>query len=283
MSSGELKSGEIMLENLKNELTIRGFSQRTIDAYLYYNQDFLEFVKKTPDIVTTDDIRAYVASLIQNRNFKPRSTNLAISSLRFYYDEFLEKNLMKKIKALKPDKKEPDLLNPAEFEKLYKAAGRNIKHRILIGLFLGSGPRVTENLQLRFSDIMESEGLAIIRKGKGSKQRTVIISKRVLEDISAYKEIRKDDKNPYIFKSYGKSGYLSRQQAWRIVKECAEYAGISKRIYPHSLRASFATNLLEKGYDMGIVQELLGHESANTTKIYAKYSKERIKKVKSPL
>ena len=271
-----------MLENLKNELTIRGFSQRTVEAYLYYNQDFLNYVKKQPDAVGTDDIRNYLAYLINERKFKARSCNLAISSLKFYYDELLERNLMRKIKTLKPEQKEPDLLNVEEIERLFKAAGNNTKHKILIGMFAGSGPRASENVQLKFEDIDEKEGIAVIRKGKGAKQRTVIFSKKMLEYIKSYKKEREKDINRYIFKSYSSRGYLTRQRAWEIVKECAKKAGITKRIYPHSLRASFATNLLAKGYDMGIVQELLGHESANTTKIYAKYSNERIKKVKSP-
>ena len=269
------------LQNLQNELTIRGFSPRTVEAYLHYNAEFLKYANK--DEVSQDDVRAYLAHLINDRHFKPRSVNLAISALKFYHDEMMERNLFRKISALKPEQKQPELLTKAQLDSLFKASTQNPSHAVLIGLFCGSGPRVSENVQFTFEDLNERDGLTTIRKGKGAKERTVIFSKKVLELLRKIKEERKGDTNRFIFKSRSKRGHISRQQAWNIVKKYAKAAGITHRIYPHLLRASFATQLLEAGYDLGIIQELLGHESANTTRIYARYSKERIKKVKSPL
>ena len=99
-----------MIDKLKTELQIRGFSQRTVESYLYHNKKFLYFIKKDPNAVTVDDAKEYIAHLMTNLKFKPSSVNLALSSLKFFYNEILQNRAFTAVKAPKLEKKLPTVL-----------------------------------------------------------------------------------------------------------------------------------------------------------------------------
>jgi len=267
-----------MISKLKIELQIRGFSERTIKSYLFHNHKFLDFIKKQPDEITTDDIKTYMAYLIAEKKQKSTSVNLALSALRFMYDEIMKKGLFVDIKAPKNEKKLPTVLSKQEISKMIDSLD-NKKHKLLIEFLYSSGLRVSECVSLKLEDLNPDEKMGIVRAGKGKKDRNIILSKRLVEDLERYLKKRKDT-NPYVFNT--KDTHISVRQAQKVVHEAAKKANIQKRVFCHALRSSFATHLLENGTDIRIIQELLGHSNIQTTERYTKVSREQLKKVVSP-
>jgi len=268
-----------MLDKLETELKIRGFSQKTVDSYLLHNKQFLNFTKKQPDQVEEQDIKNYLAHLISEKKYKPRSVNLALSSLKFFYYNILNKKIMENIKPPKLDKKIPTVLTDDEVRSLLNVL-ENPKHKILISLMLSSGLRVSEAVSVKMDDINFNDKTLIVRSGKGNKDRITIVSEKLLEDIKAYLEKRKD-KNPYLF--FIRDTHVTIKLAQKIIKQAARNANLSKRIYCHALRSTFATNLLNNGVNLRYIRALLGHANLSTTEIYTQVSTEELKKIKNPL
>lgn len=279
------------------ELKLRGFSERTIKTYLWQNNRFMEWFKTRKELkegfqatlgqdvsnlsfqnVIEGDIKRYIAFLISDKGMKPSSVNLAISALKFLYEEIMKKDFFKDIKKPKSEKKLPVVLTKDEVKRLL-AAIDNPKHKLLVEFMYGSGLRVSEVVGLKIDDLDLKESIGIVKGGKGKKDRNIIIPKKLIRQLEDYLSSRKDS-NPYLFHIADRA--ITTRQAQKVVKEAAIRAKIKKRVFCHALRSSFATHLLEAGTDIRIIQELLGHSDLGTTQIYTKVSTERIKKVKSP-
>jgi len=268
-----------MLQKLQTELKIRGFSEQTIKAYSLHNKKFLEFIKKEPVSVETEDIKKYMAHLISDKGHKPSSVSLAMSSLKFLYDEMMEKNLFAAIKLPKLENKLPTVLTKDEMKQLINSIS-NIKHKLLVKMLYSSGLRVSECVNLKVIDLDFKERFGIVRQGKGKKDRNIVLSESIIDDLKSYLEEKNND-SEYVFDV--KSKAMSVRQAQKIVTNAAKKAGIKKRVFCHALRSSFATHLLESGTDIRIIQELLGHANLATTQRYTKVSREQLRKVRSPL
>ena len=268
-----------MLDKLKTELEIRGFSKRTVDAYIFHNRKFLDFVKKEPNAVIEDDAKRYIAHLMSNKKYRPSSINLALSSLKFFYKEIIQNSAFNAVKAPKPEKKLPTILTKEEIKKLLNSV-ENPKHKLLIEFMYSSGLRVSECVSLKIDDLDFNEKIGKIKHGKGNKERYIILSDNLLRHLNDYIS-QKKDKSTYIFSIKGRP--ITIRQVQKVVKEAAKRAGIKKRVFCHALRSSFATHLLEAGTDIRVIQELLGHSNLSTTQIYTKVSTQQLKKVKSPL
>ena len=266
-----------LLKKLETELKIRGFSSKTIKAYTKKNQRFLEFIGKDATFVGEDDIKAYMAHLM-DKGQKPASVSLAMSALRFLYDEMMGKGLFAKIKLPKPEKKLPTVLSKEEIRNMLDCT-KNAKHKLLIAFLYSSGLRVSEAVSMKIDNLDLNERMGIVRAGKGKKDRNIILSESLVNDLRKYLDGRKDE-NPYVFSI--KDRHIKVRQAQRVVSEAAKRANIKKRVFCHALRSSFATHLLEAGTDIRVIQELLGHSDLSTTQRYTKVSREQLKKVKSP-
>ncbi len=266
-----------LLEKLETELKIRNFSAKTQSAYISNNRMFLDFIGKDVNSVNEDDIKAYMAHLM-DKGLKPSSVSLAMSSLRFLYDEMMGKGIFAKIKLPKLEKKLPTVLSKEEIRKLLDIT-KNPKHNLLISFLYSSGLRVSEAISMKIDDLDLNERMGIVRAGKGKKDRNIILSESLVNDLRKYLGGRKDE-NPYVFDV--KDRHIAVRQAQRVVSEAASRAGIKKRVFCHALRSSFATHLLEAGTDIRVIQELLGHSNLATTQRYTKVSREQLKKVKSP-
>jgi integrase/recombinase XerD len=270
-----------MLDKLETELKIRGFSQKTISAYLFHNQKFLDFIKKKPEEVNQDDIKKYIAYLMADKSYRPSSVNLALCCLRFFYEKVLEQDIFKKIESPKPEKKIPIVLTKEEIRQMIQST-ENKKHRLLIEFLYSSGLRVSEAVNMKIDELDLDEKIGAVRAGKGMKDRLIILSNNLIEHLKKYVAKRKDT-NPYVFPAKSENKPITIRQAQKIVKKAAFRAGIKKRVFCHALRSSFATHLLESGTDIRIIQELLGHSNLQTTQRYTKVSTEQLKKVRSPL
>ncbi len=266
------------LKGLEAEIKVRGFSRKTLDAYMHHNEKFLKFVNKTPEEVTEQDVKAFLGYLMSEKEHKPASVNLALSSLKFFYQEMLKRNIFANVKAPKSEKKLPTVLTKDEIRALIENE-KNTKHRLLIEIMYGSGLRVSECVSIKLSDLDLEQKLGVVRLGKGKKDRQFILSATLQEHIKDY--MKDSPEQDYLFAHNGR--HIGVRQAQKIVKNAAVKAGIRKRVFCHALRASFATHLLESGTDIRVIQELLGHSNLATTQRYTKVSTEQLKKVKSPL
>ncbi|MBD3354472.1 tyrosine-type recombinase/integrase [Candidatus Woesearchaeota archaeon] len=221
---------------------------------------------------------------MSDKNLKPSSVNLALCSLRFFYQEVLEKEIFNKIKSPKLEKKLPTVLTKDEVRALL-AATKNKKHHLLIEMLYSAGLRASEAVSLKVNDLDLTERIGRVISGKGKKDRLIILSNNLVEHIEKYlkKREKKGYKSEFLFHVKDPNKHLSVRQAQKIIQKTAKKAGINKRVFCHALRSSFATHLLESGVDIRIIQELLGHANLQTTQRYTQVSTEEIKKVKSPL
>ena len=267
-----------LIEKLATELKIRGFSNKTIKAYLDNNKRFLEFCGKEAGAADESDVKAFMSHLM-DRGLKPASVSLAMSAIRFLQDEMLGKGLFAKIKLPKLEKKLPTVLSKEEIRGMLDAT-ENPKHKLLIAFLYSSGLRVSEAVSMKIDDLDLNERMGIVRAGKGKKDRNIILSESLVKDLKIYLGTR-NDQNPYVFAV--KDRHIAVRQAQRIVNDAAKRAGIKKRVFCHALRSSFATHLLEAGTDIRVIQELLGHSNLATTQRYTKVSREQLRKVKSPM
>jgi len=174
-----------MLHKLQTELKIRGFSEQTVKSYTFHNQKFLDFIRKQPENIILEDIKQYMAHLISEKGLKPATVNLAMSSLKFLYDEMLEKNLFANIKLPKMEQKLPTVLTKDEMRRLIDAV-KNPKHKLLIKMMYSSGLRVSECVNLKVDDIDLKERFGTVRSGKGKKDRNIILSESIIPDIQDY-------------------------------------------------------------------------------------------------
>lgn len=265
--------------NLNTEMKLRGFSPQTVKMYLFYNQKLVDHIKKEPVDITEDDIKDFLAYKLSDDSVSSATIALIKAALKFFYTEILGKNISQ-IKTPKRSKKLPVVLSQTEVKNLIDMT-KNIKHRLIIELLYSTGLRLSECINLKYSDLDLNDGIGWVRMGKGSKDRIFIISEIFKKDLLDYKEKSCSDGKGYIFLVNGKKmTYRGIQHA---IKVSAARAGIEKPVHVHTLRHSFATHLLENGVDIRKIQKLLGHSNLQTTQIYTQVSSEEIKKIKSPL
>ncbi|MBI2141060.1 tyrosine-type recombinase/integrase [Candidatus Woesearchaeota archaeon] len=267
----------MVLEQLETELKLRGFSERTVKSYLFYNNKFLAFTNKAPEAISEEDIKSYLANLISDRKKNAATVALVRAALRFYYDGVLKKSIVT-LKTPKIQKKLPTVLTKEEVKKLIESAA-TAKSKLLLMTLYSSGLRVSECTNLKINDVELDQRMGWVRQGKGGKDRLFILSDGLVDALRGYVNGKNTE---HIFTN--KSGRpLSARNIQKIVATAAKRAGISKGVSPHTLRHSFATHLLESGESIRKIQELLGHSNLQTTQIYTKVSTEELRKVKSPL
>ena len=267
-----------LLDKLETELKLRGFSERTVSAYRFHNQKFFDFVKKSPEQASEDDIRAYMAYLLADRKLAPSSVGLTKAALKFMFTEVLKKQVVS-IKTPKNSKKIPVVLSKDEVKRLIAAASTQ-KSRLVMILLYSSGIRLSECINMQLKDFELDDKIAWVRKGKGGKDRMIILSEQFIAEFRQF--LAEKRVKSYVFANR-KGDKLSPRNIQKLVERAANAAGIKKRVSPHTLRHSFATHLLESGTDIRVIQELLGHSNLQTTQIYTFVSSEQKKKVKSPM
>lgn len=269
----------------------KGFSRHTLSAYKDDLTQFDHFMKSKfiADIHMTD-MSAYVIWLRKN-NFKPRSVNRKIASLRTFFkfmvlEGILADNPADLVEFPKLPQTLPKALSQKEVTKMIESIPldqpEQIRDRLILELLYAAGMRVSELVGLKVSDIQLEAGF-IKCLGKGNKERMIPIGKHARAMLQVYlTEVRpvmlKDpSQTALLLNPSGKS--LSRVSVWSIVKRLSTAIATTKNVSPHTLRHSFATHLLENNADLRSVQEMLGHSNIATTQIYTAVSKTYLKEV----
>ena len=270
----------IQLEDLRKELDSRKYSYKTVKAYIHFNRDFLNFIKKNPSETNNNDIKDYLVYLFEKKRASTSTLNQAINALKFYYGNILKRKFVFEVKRPRKDKKLPVVLSKEEVAKILDSVD-NIKHKAILMLVYSAGLRVGEVVKLKPEDIDSKRMLIHIRGSKGRKDRYTILSESVLKILREYWQQYKP--REWLFEGAKQEKHISIRTAQKIFEHACEKAGIKKEITIHTLRHSFATHLLESGVDLRYIQELLGHKHSKTTEIYTHVSVKSIGKIRSPL
>jgi len=269
---------EDFLDKLNVELRISKNSEYTLRNYLQSNNKLFEFAKVSPEQITINDVKRYIAeNLAENSS---SSIILFLSAIKYSYSNILGKDITAGIKRPKKEKKLPSVLTKEEMRRLAEAL-ENKKSKLMISLLYACGMRVSELVNLKVSNLEFDEKIGYLKQAKGRKDRMFNIPLFLLKNLENQVLKQKEINQEYLFT--GAKGKLSSRNIQKIVGKAAKRAEIKKDVHPHTLRHSFATHLLENGVDIRKIQELLGHADLSTTQIYTHISTEELKKIKSPL
>jgi integrase/recombinase XerD len=261
----------------------RGLADNSIVAYQNDVQKLIDYSiprQKTAIELTYSDLKDFVA-MLYDMGLSARSQARIISGLKQFFGFLLLENEIKDdpselLELPKIGRKLPEFLTIEEIDLLIDSIdlSKNEGHRnrAILETLYSCGLRVSELVNLRFSDLFFEEGFIRVI-GKGNKERLVPVSPSVEKEIEIYNDfIRRHQNiqagNENIVFLNRRGAKLTRVMIFTIIKDLAEIAGISKNISPHTFRHSFATHMIEGGANLRAVQEMLGHESITTTEIY---------------
>jgi integron integrase len=312
-----------LLEQVRDAIRRRHYSERTEETYAHWIKRFIFFSgKRHPLTLGGTEVTAFLNYLARERTVAAATQNQALSALLFLYKEVLGQPLpwLDELERAKRPARVPTVLTRDEVRRLL-AHMRGSKW-LMASLLYGAGLRLRECLKLRVKDLDFGYRQIVVRDGKGAKDRVTMLPRSVLAPLQAHLErvrelherdlaqghgdvelpdalMRKYPRAPYewgwkfVFPSYRLSidphtGVIRRHHVYenflvRGVKEAAWAARIAKHVSCHTLRHSFATHLLEAGYDIRTVQELLGHADVSTTMIYTHVLNKGGRGVASPL
>ena len=312
-----------LLDQVRDKLRVKHYSIRTEQAYLGWIKRYIYFHDKThPKDLGAQDIEAFLTHLAVAGKVAASTQNLAKSSLLFLYREVLEIQLpwLDNITQAKAPKRLPVVLTVAEVQSVLSRLSGT--HALIASLLYGGGMRLMEAVRLRVKDVDFARREILVREGKGFKDRVTMLPEAVIAALQAHlvkvKALHAED----LAQGYGevylpfaldkKYRNAGREWAWqyvfpsknlsvdpragktrrhhvdekgvkRAVKQAVRDAELTKPATPHTLRHSFATHLLQSGYDIRTVQELLGHSDVSTTMIYTHVLNKGGRGVVSPL
>lgn len=312
-----------LLEVVQQKIRVKHYSIRTEMQYLQWVKRFILFHhKRHPREMGGPEVEAFLSHLATHGNVSSSTQNQALSALLFLYREVLGISLpwMDDVVRAKKPQRLPVVLSKQEVGKILDHMQST--HGLIARLLYGTGIRIMECCRLRVQDIDFDRGELLIRNGKGAKDRVTMLPKSLVEPLRAHLIWRKAlfDADTakgkaevylpdalerkyvnaatswawqYVFCSGGysvdpRSGrerrhHLDEKLVQRAVKKAVGLAGVNKPATPHTFRHSFATHLLEGGYDIRTVQELLGHSDVSTTMIYTHVLNKGGRGVSSPL
>lgn len=268
-----------------------GLSSNTIAAYVRDVKDYITYLKvhrmidRVEDI-TRKDLTNYMMTL-RKKQLRSSSLSRKISSMAKFHEfclheKLVTENIVKNIPKPKQRKLLPTVLSIEEIQLLLEAcqgedplSKRNLA---MLELLYGSGLRVSELTELQTKQLHLNEGVVHVI-GKGQKERVIPLSAYAIEHLRKFIEgprlkLAKSPSSYVFLNRFGKP--ISRVGFFKVLREIALKAGLSKTISPHTLRHSFATHLLEQGVDLRYVQEMLGHQDVSTTEIYTHVNKEHL-------
>lgn len=281
-----------IIKKYKNYLLLeRSLSQNSIEAYTTDLQKLLIFLDEENlklSEVRLEHLEQFIAELY-DLGISPRSIARIISGIKSFFgflilDSYLEADPSELLESPKIGLKLPSVLTLEEIEILLSIIDVSTKegqrNKAIIETLYSCGLRVSELIDLKFSDLFFDEGFIKV-KGKGNKQRLVPISPSAIKEINNYLyfrpeiNIKKGYEDTLFLSNRGTS--ISRIMIFHFIKQYAMEAGIKKSISPHTFRHSFATHLLEGGANIRAIQLMLGHEKITTTEIYTHMDREYLR------
>jgi len=312
-----------LLDQVRQKIRMLHYSLRTEESYLHWIRRFILFHgKRHPKEMGKAEVEAFLSSLANDRHVSSSTQNQALAALLFLYQKVLEVELpwLTEVTRARRVTRLPVVLTQEEVSRLLQKTDGT--PGLVARLLYGTGMRLLEGLRLRVKDVELQRREILVREGKGNKDRVTMLpaalvepmrlhlaSRRSIYDLDAltgsndvylpdalsrkYPNAAREWGWQYVFVSAGfskdpRSGavrrhHLLEQLVQRHVRKAAQIAGIGKPVSPHVLRHSFATHLLEMGYDIRTIQALLGHSDVSTTMIYTHVLNRGGHGVRSPL
>lgn len=281
-----------LIENYRNYLLLeRSLSENSIDAYMTDLAKLISFLDSDNlklSEVKLDHLQGFIAELY-DLGISPRSIARIISGIKSFFgflilDSYLEEDPSELLETPKIGLKLPTVLTLDEIEHLLSiidvSTREGQRNKSIIETLYSCGLRVSELIDLKFSDLFFDEGFIKV-EGKGSKQRLVPISPSAIREIQSYLYyrgeivVKKGHEDALFLSKRGTA--ISRIMVFHFIKQYAAEAGIQKIISPHTFRHSFATHLLEGGANIRAIQLMLGHEKLTTTEIYTHMDREYLR------
>jgi integrase/recombinase XerD len=286
----------IVVENyLEFLLSERGLSKNSVFSYVHDLNSLAAFAEKSKkDMMKLDknDLELYIASN-EIARLKPSSVARRISTLKSFYqflfsEKMVQENPAHYLEHPKKSQNLPKSLSLVDLDKLIAILKEDqsedgIRNYCIVAILYSTGMRISELLALTMSQIANpvqkyEDYQVILIKGKGSKERVVILNQEALSALANYLTYRnyfaKNKETPFLFPSFSKSGkptHLTRQMFFIALKKAAIHANLDPaNVSPHKIRHSFASHILANGANLRVVQELLGHSDISSTQIYTK-------------
>lgn len=271
---------EKYLTQLSQEIKLKNYSYRTLQAYTQCVEYFLKSWIKTENNLNTIDrnLIKKIMLYLHDKGKSPKTINLYKSAIIFFTNEVLDL-WIEKLSMSKEAKKLPSILSQSEVQQLIWSYA-NLKHKLIIQLAYGCGLRVSETVALRTKDIDFDRHVLMVRWWKWNKDRQIPLPNSLYDDLQSLLSIK--EASSFIFESE-RWGMLTTTTLQKIFHQWCRRIGIKKDVTFHSLRHSFATHLLEQGTDIRYVQTLLGHANIRTTQIYTHVMQPALDRIVSPL
>lgn len=264
----------------RKDLMVKNYSESSIDNYVsqiksfltYFNGRFTEPVK-----INEQAIKDYLLSSECVNSQRHRHSAIKIfykitchAPMKFRYIQYARK-----------EKKLPIILSVDEIQRMFNVC-ENKKHKVILALLYSCSLRVSELINLKWTDIDRSRMIINIIQAKGRKDRQVGLNQKLIELLIEY--YREYKSIIYVLNGQGDLAQYSERSVSEVVKQLAAKAGIeNKRVYSHLMRHTSATHMVENGVDINLIQKLLGHSNVKTTNIYLHISHNHISKIQSPL
>ena len=228
-----------------------------------------------------EEIRSFLLHLIEEQKVSRETVRQVRSALRFLYTVTLNRPTeVRSLPSPRRQKHLPQVLSGTEVAALLDAVER-LKYKMILSAMYGAGLRISEAVAMRTTDI-DSQRMVLRVRGKGDKDRTTLLSRRLLAELRDYWR-RERPAGEWLFAGQRGSGHLGTSGTRKVFNLAVKAAGITKPVTPHVLRHSFATHLIDTGVDVTVVQSLLGHNRVSTTSRYTHTTVRRISQTRSPL
>jgi len=261
------------------ELELRRKAPGTVTSYVKAVEELARYYRRSPDRISTEEIRNYMHFLIVEKKLSYSSCNHKIVAINFFFREVVRRKVDLRV-PMKRSGRLPEPLSREEVARLLDAA-ENQKHRVLMMTAYSGGLRVSELVRLKPQDIHSDRMLIRVNQGKGRKDRYTLLSQRLLDELRAY--WRESRPELWLFPNHSRTDHMPTCTPARAFYRLKQRAGITHGRGIHTLRHSFATHLLEAGVDLRTIQILMGHNSLNTTVKYLHVTEKRLEQTKSPL
>lgn len=268
-------------ERMMEDMRIRGMGDKSQKAHIRALKDFTVFLGRSPDTAVPDDLRAYQLHMADT-GVTPSTFNARIVALRFFFSMTCDRDEMKKYMQFRTEpRKLPIVLSVEEVSALLAAApGPGLKYRAALSIGYGGELRASEVTHLKVRDIDSDRMLIHVERGKGGKDRDVMLSPSLLDLLRDYwREARPQG---WLFPGQNRVDPISSRQLSRAFMSAKSMAGVKKPATLHTLRHSFATHLLEANTDVRVIQVLLGHSKLSTTARYTHVATKTLRDVVSP-
>ncbi len=268
-------------EKMIKTMELKNLSPNTVKGYLTSITTLSKHYNKSPDKITHEMVEDFLLYLKNDKELESSTLNAYAARFKFFYNAVLSCDPPLDLSFKKRRRKLPVVLSPEEVWRIINAP-TNLKHRMMLMTAYSGGFRASEVLHLKVEHINSKRMLIMVEDGKGGKDRYTLLSELLLTELRTY--YKKYRPETWLFPSSKKNKKPLCYETFRSIFEKArKTVGIKKGPSPHCLRHSFATHLLEAGYDIRKIQVLLGHRSLATTMIYLHVSRKTLSNIKSPL